>query len=220
MSLGNPRGSLSDSIWHSNLCFSWIGAWKFLLHFKWVPSLLFSLLGTWHTNWHAYGNFNCKLSGQVSLGISKIAFVLLFDSPLEALFDSDSWSNFLQLILDIRLQSKIRYPDLVGSTSQAKVVVPPSVYGLRFSSLPSRTCPDSPSQTKLAVTYSVLSPVSCTSWYFEEKYFLNLKFASSAQGSITIIVNTSPPEEDQQFEPSAFTRWATRSEERRGPSGI
>ena len=101
MSLGNPLGSMIDSIWDINWCGPWIGTWKFFWQFNWVPSFLLSLLGIWHTNWHADGNFTWKLYEQVSWGLYMIAFVLLFDSPLESLFEYDSLSNFLQLIVDI-----------------------------------------------------------------------------------------------------------------------
>ena len=119
--------------------------------------MLLSRLVTWHTNWHADDTFTWKLSGQVSWGIYRIAFVLLFDSPLEALFDSDYWSNLLQLIVDTPLGSKVRYPDSVGSPLQATLAMPPSRFGLRFTLLASGACTDSPSQAKLAVTFSGLS---------------------------------------------------------------
>ena len=159
MFLENPPGCLLDSISHMHWCGPWIGTWKFLWHFNWVPSLQFIWLGTWHTNWHDYETFTYQLYGQVSWGISRIAFVhFFFNSPLRDLFDSDSWSNFLQLIVYIPLGSKVRYSDLVGSSSWDTLVVPPSGYGLRFHLLPSGACPDFPSQANLAMTFSGFSP--------------------------------------------------------------
>ena len=111
MSFGNPFLYLLDSIWNINLCCHWIGTWKSLWLSNWVPFLLFSWLGTWRTNWHFEGSFNWKLSGQGSWGISWIVFLLLFDLTLEALFESDSWYNFFQFIVDISLGSKVGYPN-------------------------------------------------------------------------------------------------------------
>ena len=53
-----------------------------------------------YTGWNADRIFTWKLSGQVSWGISRIAFVLLFVSPLADLFDPEPWYNILQLIVE------------------------------------------------------------------------------------------------------------------------
>ena len=95
MSIGNTLVYLIDYIWHINWCVTCIGTWKILWHFNWVPSLLLSCLGIWNTDWKADGNFTWKLSGQVTWGISRIVFILLFVSPLQALFESYSWYNVL-----------------------------------------------------------------------------------------------------------------------------
>ena len=92
---------------------------------------------------------------EVFLGLPLYIF---FNSPLRDLFDSDSWYNFLQLIVYIPLGSKVRYSDLVGSSSWDTLVVPPSGSGLRFHLLPSGACPDFPSQANLAMTFSGFSP--------------------------------------------------------------
>ena len=157
MSLGNSIGSLLGSISHIHWCDPWIDTWQFFWRFNWVPSLLFVLLGTWHTNWHADVTFNSQLYGQVSWRISGIVFVILFYSPLEALFESDSWYNFLWLVVDVPLVSKVRYTYLVGSPLRATLAVPHSGSVLMFPSLPSGACPDSPSQAKIAVNFSCSS---------------------------------------------------------------
>ena len=54
---------------------------------------------------------------------------------------------------------KVRYLDLYGSTLQDTLAVPPSGYGLGFTSLPYWACPNSPSQSKLTVTFSSLLPI-------------------------------------------------------------
>ena len=63
MSLGNNIGSLINYIWNINWCVPRIGTWKLLWHFNWVPSLLFSLFGTCHTDCNAHGIFTWKFSG-------------------------------------------------------------------------------------------------------------------------------------------------------------
>ena len=73
-------------------------------------------------------------------------------SPLGALLDSETWIPVvLQLILGIPPGSKVRYPDLVGSTLQATAVVPPSGSCPNFTS---RTCLKYTLQSTLAVTLS------------------------------------------------------------------
>ena len=126
MSLSNPLGSLIDYIWHINWYAPWIGTWKVLWYFNWVTSLLFSWIGPWNTYWQDDGTFTWELSRQVYWGISRISFVLLFFLPLEALFDSGSWSNVLQFNGEIPPGSKVRYPDVVVSPLRATLVVPPS----------------------------------------------------------------------------------------------
>ena len=132
MSLGNSLEYLIDSISHIHWCGHWIETWKFLWRFNWVPYLLFSWLGTWHNTWYSDGTFTWQLYGQVSWGISRISFVLLFDSTLEALFEYYTGFNFIQFIVDIPLGSKVRHPDLFGSPSQATISAPPSGSGLGF----------------------------------------------------------------------------------------
>ena len=58
----------------------------------------------------------------------------------------------LKLILDGPPGSKVRYPDLVRSTSRATLAVLTSGYCLKFQSPPSGTRPTSPSRSTLDVT--------------------------------------------------------------------
>ena len=58
MYLGHTLGYFLKSIWYINLCGSCLGIWQFLWRFNWFASLLFSLIGTWHTDCHTYGIFN------------------------------------------------------------------------------------------------------------------------------------------------------------------
>ena len=75
------------------------------------------------------------------------------------MFDSYSWYKLIQLIVDIPLGSKVRYPDLSCSPLQSTLAVPPSWYGLRFTSLPPGGYTGSLFQTNLAVTFSGFSPI-------------------------------------------------------------
>ena len=95
MYLGNTLVSLIDSIWHINWCGTRIDNYQLLWNFNWVPSLLLICLGILNTDWKYDGTFTLKLSGQVYWEIYRIVFVLLFVSPLQALFDSNSWYNVL-----------------------------------------------------------------------------------------------------------------------------
>ena len=106
-SLGNPLGYLLDYIWHKNWCWPWIGSWQILWHYNLVTYLLLRLLGTWHTYWHADGTFTWKWSWNVSWRIPRIAFGLLFGSPLGDLC-SESWFIVLELIADNPPGSKVR----------------------------------------------------------------------------------------------------------------
>ena len=106
--LVNSLVSLLGSIWHINWCGTLLVTWKLLWHVNWVPNLLFSWICTWHTDFHSYGILNYQLSGQVYWGIYRIDSVILFGSHLGELFDSESWSNELQLIVWIPPGSKVR----------------------------------------------------------------------------------------------------------------
>ena len=99
-------------------------------------------------------HFTWKLSGKVSWGISRIDFILLFFSPLEALFEPESWYTVLQLIMEIPTGSKVRYPDLVGSPSQATLLVPTSWFCPNFPPPPSILWLTSTSLSMLADTLS------------------------------------------------------------------
>ena len=98
--------------WHVSCKSSWIHAWLYLEY-----QLVWSLY--WHSvipltiqlghlfandlTWHLANklSFTSKLAGQVSWGLSRISFVLLFLLSLKYLFDSDYWYNFLRLIMII-----------------------------------------------------------------------------------------------------------------------
>ena len=147
---------------------SWIPAWlyledQFLWYFAWhlvitltpqVPSLLFICLGTCHADWNTDGTFAWQLYGQISWGIYRIDFVLLFLSPVGALFDSYSWNNFLQFIMDIPPGSKVTYPDLVGNLLRYTPAVPTSVSCPIFPPPPYRTWLTSSSRATLAAALS------------------------------------------------------------------
>ena len=64
MSLGNPLGSLIDSICHINLCGTWLGDWKIPLALQLGP--FFDPQLTWHAYWHTDETLTWKLDGQVS----------------------------------------------------------------------------------------------------------------------------------------------------------
>ena len=121
-SLGNHIGPLLGSIWHINWCVPWLGAWEFLGNSNWVPYWVFSWIDTWHVNQHNDGTFTWNIYGQVSWDISRISYVLLFDSPLGDLFGSEFWYNVLKLIVDSPPQSIGRCPDLVVSPLQDTLV--------------------------------------------------------------------------------------------------
>ena len=69
MALGNYLGFLLGYIWRVNWRGTCIGAWKLLWRFIWVPTLFFSLRGTWHTYQNYDTTFNYKISWQISWGI-------------------------------------------------------------------------------------------------------------------------------------------------------
>ena len=80
-------------------------------------------------------------------------------SPLGYLLDYDTWIPVgLQLIVEIPTGSKVRYPDLVGSTSQATLAVTPSGSCPKFPLPPYGTCLNYTSQAMIAVTLSGLRP--------------------------------------------------------------
>ena len=58
------------------------------------------------------------------------------------------------MIVDISPESKVRYPNLVGSPSRSTLEVPPSEYCSKFLPPPSGTWPTFPSRDTLDVTLS------------------------------------------------------------------
>ena len=83
-----------------------------------------------------------------------LPFYFYFVSLIEVLFESDSWYNVLQLILEIPHGSNVWYSDLVRSPLRATLVVPPSVSSLKFLPPPSWMCLNYPSRSTFAVTLS------------------------------------------------------------------
>ena len=76
-------------------------------------------------------------------------------SPLWDLLDSETWPPVgLQLIVYTPYDSKVRYPDLVGSLLRATIVVPPSGFFPNFTPPPSWTFLTFTSQARLAATIS------------------------------------------------------------------